>query len=49
MVPTIELGEYRGVEVAYHDPEVTEEDVAKRVEELREQKAEYLNGTAPAR
>ncbi|HEY1183280.1 MAG TPA: trigger factor [Bryobacteraceae bacterium] len=43
VVPHIELGEYRGVEVAYHDPDVTGEDVAKRIEELREQKAEYLN------
>ncbi|MGD0667099.1 MAG: trigger factor [Bryobacteraceae bacterium] len=43
VVPTIELGEYRGVEVAYNDPTVSEEDVAKRIEELREQKAEYLN------
>jgi trigger factor len=43
VVPNIELGEYRGVEVAYSDPEVSEEDVAKRIEELREQKAEYLN------
>ena len=43
VVPNIELGEYRGVEVAYADPEVTDEDVAKRIEELREQKAEYLN------
>ena len=43
VVPNIELGEYRGVEVAYHDPEVTDEDVAKRIEELREQKAEYIN------
>jgi trigger factor len=43
VVPNIELGEYRGVEVAYHDPEVTDEEVAKRIEELREQKAEYVN------
>ncbi len=43
VVPNIELGEYHGIEVAYSDPEVTEEDVAKRIEELREQKAEYLN------
>jgi len=43
VVPAIELGEYRGVEVAYHDPEVTDDDVAKRIEELREQKADYLN------
>jgi trigger factor len=43
VVPAIELGEYRGIEVPYADPEVTDEDVAKRVEELRESKAEYIN------
>ena len=43
VVPPIELGEYKDVEVPYHDPEVTDEDVAKRVEELREQKADYVN------
>jgi trigger factor len=43
IVPAIELGEYRGLEVAYSDPEVSDEDVAKRVEELRESKAEYIN------
>jgi trigger factor len=43
VVPQIELGEYKGVEVPYHDPEVTEEDVTKRIDELRDQKAEYLN------
>ena len=41
--PAIELGEYRGVEVPYHDPEVTEEDVTKRINEIREQKAQYVN------
>jgi trigger factor len=43
VVPNIELQEYRGVEVPYHDPEVTDEDVEKRLAELREQKAEYVN------
>jgi trigger factor len=43
VVPQIELGEYRGVEVPYHDPEVTEEDVSKRIEELRQQKSQYVN------
>ena len=43
VVPNIELGEYRGIEVPYQDPEVTDEDVTKRLEELREQKAEYVN------
>jgi len=43
VVPNIELGEYRGIEVAFSDPEVTDEDVAKRIGELREQKADYVN------
>ena len=41
--PTIELGEYTDVEVPYHDPEVSDEDVEKRLAELREQKAQYVN------
>jgi trigger factor len=41
--PEIELGDYKGVEVPYHDPEVTDEDINKRVEEIREQKAQYIN------
>ena len=43
VVPEIELGDYKDVEVPYHDPEVTDEDVAKRIEEIREQKAQYVN------
>ena len=43
VVSQIELQEYKEVEVPYHDPEVTEEDVAKRLDELREQKAQYVN------
>jgi len=43
VAPTIELGEYRGVTVHYGDPEVTGEDVAKRLEEIRDQKAQFVN------
>lgn len=43
VAPTIELGEYRGVVVHYHEPEVSGEDVDKRLEEIREQKAQFLN------
>jgi trigger factor len=43
VAPVIELGEYRGLTVKYEEPQVTDEDVAKRLEELREQKAEYVN------
>jgi trigger factor len=41
--PTVELGEYHNVEVPYQDPEVTEEDIAKRIDEIRQQKAQYIN------
>ena len=41
--PEVALGEYTNVEVPYQDPEVSEEDIAKRVEEIREQKAQYIN------
>jgi trigger factor len=43
VVPEIELKDYKDVEVPYHDPEVTEEDVDKRIAEIREQKAQYVN------
>jgi len=41
--PAVELGEYNNIEVPYQDPEVTEEDIAKRIDEIREQKAQYIN------
>lgn len=43
VVPSIELGDYRGIEVPYGDPNVTEEDIDKRIAEIREQKAQYVN------
>jgi trigger factor len=43
VAPQVDLKEYKGISVPYHDPEVTDEDVSKRVEELRDQKAEYVN------
>ncbi len=43
IIPDIELGEYEGVEVPYQDPEVTGEDIDKRLEALRDQKAQYVN------
>jgi trigger factor len=43
VTPEFELGEYHNVEIAYHDPEVAEEDVAQRLEELRRQKAQFVN------
>ena len=41
--PQFEPAEYKGVEVPYRQPEVSDEDVEKRVEELRESKATYAN------
>jgi len=41
--PEVKLGEYHNVEVPYQDPEVNEEDIAKRIDEIREQKAQYIN------
>ncbi len=43
VAPNIELGEYRGVTVHYAEPEVTEADVDKRLDEIREQKAQFVN------
>ena len=43
VVPEIELQDYKGLTVKYQDPQVTDEDVDKRIEELRHQKAEYIN------
>ena len=43
VIPEIELGEYKDVEVPYQDPVVTDEDIAKRIEEIRDQKAQYVN------
>jgi trigger factor len=41
--PQIELKEYQNLEVPYKDQQVTDEDVAKRLEEIRDQKADYSN------
>jgi trigger factor len=43
VAPQIELGEYRGITVPYAEPEVTPEDVQQRIDQLRDQKAEYIN------
>jgi trigger factor len=43
VAPEVELGEYKDLEVAYQEPEVTEEDIDKRVEEIRNEKATFVN------
>lgn len=41
--PEFELGEYRGLSVPYDAPQVSEEDIDKRLDAMREQKAQYVN------
>lgn len=41
--PDIELKDYQNLAVAYQDPQITDEDISKRIEEIRDQKADYSN------
>src|SRR5205085_2343528 len=43
VAPTFELGEYRGLTVTYNEPAVTDADVDERAEQIRDQKAQYVN------
>jgi trigger factor len=43
VAPEIELKDYRGVTVHYSEPVVADEDIAKRLEEIREQKSQFVN------
>jgi trigger factor len=43
VAPEFELGEYRGLPVKYEEPTVTDEEVDKRLESMREGKADYVN------
>jgi trigger factor len=43
VAPEFELKPYRGIAVPYQEPEVTAEQVDKRLDDLREQKAEFVN------
>ena len=43
VVPEFEIGEYRGLNVAYQEPQVTDEDIERRLNELRDTKATYVN------
>ena len=43
VAPEFELGEYRGLDIPYKDPEISDEDVDKRVEEVRNEKATFVN------
>ena len=41
--PDFELGDYRRIEVPFREPEVSEEEVAQELEQLREQHAGFRN------
>ncbi len=43
VAPEFELGEYVGLEVPYQEPAASDEDITARLNNLREQKAEYVN------
>jgi trigger factor len=43
VAPEIELKDYRGVTVHYSEPVVADEDIAKRLDEIREQKSQFVN------
>lgn len=43
VAPEVPLNDYRGVTITYSEPEVSDADVAERLEKVREQKAEYVN------
>ncbi len=43
VAPEVELAEYHGLPVKYEEPTVTDEELDKRLESMRETKADYVN------
>jgi trigger factor len=43
VAPEFDIAEYRGLPVQYEEPVVTDEEIAKRLDSMRENKAEYVN------
>ncbi len=43
VAPEVVLGDYKGLEVTYQEPEVSEADIDARVEEIRNEKATFVN------
>jgi trigger factor len=43
VAPDFDLGDYLGVTITYSEPEVTEAEINERLEQLRDQKAEFVN------
>jgi trigger factor len=43
VAPEFDLGEYRGITVNYREPEVSDQDVEERLNQIRDSRAEYIN------
>lgn len=43
VAPDFDLGDYRGINVTYSEPHVSEADVEQRLNQIRDQKAEFVN------
>ena len=43
VAPAVDLNEYRGLVCTYAEPEVTDDEINQRLEQIRERKAEYVN------
>ena len=43
VAPNFDLGDYRGVTITYSEPEIADADIDERLEQIRDQKAEYAN------
>lgn len=43
VAPDFDLGDYRGITITYTEPEVSDSDIEQRLDQLREQKSEYVN------
>lgn len=43
VAPEFDVNNYRGIEVPYAEPQVSAEDIDKRISDIREKKAEYVN------
>ena len=43
VAPEFEVAEYHGLPAKYEEPQVTDEEIAVRVESMREKKADYVN------
>ncbi len=43
VAPAFEIGDYEGIAVKYEEPTVTDEEIASRLESMRESKSDYVN------